>query len=1257
MAQIVLSEVGGVLGKQLLGSGFSAFGYQVSGAAIGSAIGAYAGAQIDQALLGPQISGPRIESLRIMESREGVGIPSVYGRMRVGGQVIWASRFKEQRETRSGGGKGGPKIEEYRYSVSFAVALCEGEIARIGRVWANGELLDLSEVNWRLYEGRGDQMPDPLIEAIEGAGHAPAYRGAAYIVFEDLALDAFGNRLPQLSFEVIRRAPPLAETVPLPDLVQAVNIIPASGEFVYDTEVVRGRTYPAIHYQQNANSAAARADMLVSLDQLEAELPNVSAAALTVGWFGDDLRAGSCQIRPGVELEEKETLPRNWQAGGVSRGGAYQISRSESGHSNYGGTPSDAGVIASIQEMSARGIAVTLTPFLLMDVPEGNGLPDPYGGAEQAAFPWRGRIVASADKSAVTRAEVDAFLGAAQADDFYEDGDRLLYRGDEGDWGYRRFILHTAHLAKLAGGVKAFLIGSEMAALTRLRDETGVHPFVEGLIALAADVKQVLGAGTKVSYAADWTEYGAYVPGDSSGDVLFPLDTLWADANVDFVGVDWYPPMGDWRNGAEHLDAQAGFEGADDPAYLTSQIEGGEAYDWYYATESDRNAQVRTPIIDTAHSEHWVFRAKDIADWHASAHHERPGGSRNAQPTDWIAGSKPVRLTEIGFPALDKGANSPNLFYDPKSSESALPPYSNGARDDILQRRALEVSLAHWQASPIVEQAAVWCWDARPWPAFPALSDVWSDGPNYQYGHWLNGRVSIGDLSAIVTDICARGGVEVDASRLSGIVDGYVLDGVSSVRGALEPLRAAFGFIVIERGGQIVFEMQGGAAAKIGLHELTGDGAQLTHRLLDKVPGALRLTYVDAGGEYQPATLQAVNTSGDRSYTLDAQIPMLLTEGQAELLAEHLLAKAGGGDSAKIGVSVGRSEIEAGDLIHLEGRDPVWRVTDISDGLARALQLETFVPPMLGPRGAATGNAVKPSVFGPPELFVIDGPALPGEESDTRPLVAASAEPWPGVVRVSAGPDASALTERAVLTQRSSMGVLLGDVPAGPIGRWDRAGALEVYIPGADVASGTEAAVLAGANVLLAETESGWELLSFLTADLIGADTYRLTGLLRGQQGSDAVGLQEGARCVLLNGALGRADVSPAELGLELAWSASGRGQVSASQIYEHQARASLPWRPGHLHAVPVAGGIALSWTRRSADISDSWALPEPANTGRFSVELIGADGSIARQEVESAHWLYEGDISAVTMARVAQIGTDGRVGAAAMIAISPNLS
>ncbi|WP_171293149.1 baseplate megatron protein TIM-barrel domain-containing protein, partial [Acinetobacter baumannii] len=100
-----------------------------------------------------------------------------------------------------------------------------------------------------------------------------------------------------------------------------------------------------------------------------------------------------------------------------------------------------------------------------------------------------------------------------------------------------------------------------------------------------------------------------------------------------------------------------------------------------------------------------------------------------------IPGMKPVRLSEFGCAAVDRGGNAPNLFQDPKSSEGRLPPHSSGARDDAVQRAALEAILAHYAApenNPVsavyggrmLEGADAWCWDARPYPAFPARADV-----------------------------------------------------------------------------------------------------------------------------------------------------------------------------------------------------------------------------------------------------------------------------------------------------------------------------------------------------------------------------------------------------------------------------------------------------------------------------------------------------------------------------------------------------
>ena len=70
-------------------------------------------------------------------------------------------------------------------------------------------------------------------------------------------------------------------------------------------------------------------------------------------------------------------------------------------------------------------------------------------------------------------------------------------------------------------------------------------------------------------------------------------------------------PLADWRDGLDHLDA-ASADAITDLDYLRGNVEGGEGFDWFYASAADREAQVRTPITDGAAGEPWVFRYKDI---------------------------------------------------------------------------------------------------------------------------------------------------------------------------------------------------------------------------------------------------------------------------------------------------------------------------------------------------------------------------------------------------------------------------------------------------------------------------------------------------------------------------------------------------------------------------------------------------------------------------------------------------------------------
>ncbi|GGA11150.1 hypothetical protein GCM10010923_22210 [Blastomonas marina] len=178
------------------------------GGPLGGAIGALAGRAIDSAFIGSTSrEGPRLAELALSTSSYGQPIAQVHGTMRAGGSIIWATDLRED-STVEGDGKGRPSTTTYSYSASFAVALSSRPIVRLGRVWADGNLLrgaagDLKVGGTiRVHSGGADQLPDPLIAADKGAS-CPAFRGIAYAVFEDLQLADYGNRIPALSFEIV----------------------------------------------------------------------------------------------------------------------------------------------------------------------------------------------------------------------------------------------------------------------------------------------------------------------------------------------------------------------------------------------------------------------------------------------------------------------------------------------------------------------------------------------------------------------------------------------------------------------------------------------------------------------------------------------------------------------------------------------------------------------------------------------------------------------------------------------------------------------------------------------------------------------------------------------------------------------------------------------------------------------------------------------------------------------------------------------
>ena len=1272
MATILLSAGGAALGASVGGSMAG-----LSTAVIGRAVGATLGRVIDQRLMGQGsdvIDAGQVDRFRLLGAGEGDPLPLVYGRMRVGGQVIWASEFSETAHV-SGGGKGAPaqpRTRRFGYRVSLAIALSEGEVTRIGRIWANGEEIPPDDLNLRLYSGSVDQLPDPMIEAIEGAGNVPAYRGTAYVVIENLELEPFGNRVPQFSFEVTRPEQPTQPQAALDPVfaIQGVTLIPGTGEYGLATTPVHFQDGPAARQSANINTPSAKADFSVALDTLNDELPNCGAASLVVSWFGNDLRCGACQVQPKVESRSRDGVNMPWQVSGVARANAAEIALWD-GRLVYGGTPSDQSVLEAIAAMKAAGKAVMFYPFILMDQLADNTLPNPYDPATtQPKLPWRGRITlslapgvaGSPDQSSTAEQEVAAFVGTVQASDFTISPGAVVYDGPA-EWSFSRFILHNAALCAAAGGVDAFCIGSELRGMTRLRGAQDQFVFVEHLRALAAQVRLLLGPEVKRSYAADWSEYSGMRPSATSEEWYFHLDALWADDNIDFIGIDNYMPLSDWRDGEGHLDAGAG--SIYDLDYLRSNVAGGEGFDWYYVTQGDRDQQIRSPITDGAHGEPWVYRVKDIEGWWRNPHHNRSADGRAATPTDWVPMSKPIWFTELGCAAVDKGTNQPNKFFDPRSSESRLPWHSSGARDDLIQMQYLRAMLSYWGAaqnnplSPVyggamvdTARAFVWALDLRPYPYFPNNVMLWNDGENYARGHWINGRISARSLASVVAEICTRAGLShFDVSGLYGLVRGFVVSDIAEARAALQPLMLRFGFDAVERGGVLVFRMRGGQAAlrleRSALAqspELDGTVEQLRAPEAE-MAGRVRLRFVQADSDFDVMAEEAVLAQQAHHAVSSTEVPIALTRSEGRQTAERWLTEAHvARETIRFALPKSLMHLGAGDVIELpadqaEGRG-LYRVDRIEYGahqLLEAVRIEpqVYVPADLPDELPKMRNFTAPLPVTP--LF-LDLPLMRGDETPHAPHIAVGGAPWPGSVAVYGAGEPSDYALRMTIDQRATLGQTQTPLYRAPAGIFDNGAPLVVRLSHGSLSAATPEALLGGANLLaVGDGHPGhWELIQFETCTLIAPQTYALGRRLRGQFGTEALMPDvwpEGAWAVLIDRAVAPLPMAPAQLGVQQHFRIGPARRPLDDAAFQavdfvFDGAGLRPYAPCHLNITRQLGGdLELSWIRRSRIDGDLWAgadVPIGEESERYEVTVLVAGTAVRQSQLSTPNWRYD---------------------------------
>ncbi len=481
----------------------------------------------------------------------------------------------------------------------------------------------------------------------------------------------------------------------------------------------------------------------------------------------------------------------------------------------YGGTPSDPSVVRCIRDLKSRGFRVVFYPFLLgtsASFPWRGRITSP-GDLTQTATNDVATFMGSAAVGDFTRDSINLTVDyAGPAGPFDWTFRRMILH-------YANLCVVAGGVSLFVIGSE--LRGLETlrgpawtkpGAVDGLGNAIWDYPMVAQLNVLANDVrstfdsagltKSLSGLESLITYSADWSNWMGWQHTGANGQ--WPhLDQLWANPNIDFVSFDNYMPLTDWTTGSGGLDAAnwkgPKFSGAWPPGptqlnglslsgppiiystpYLKSNIEGGQYFDWFYndsnnlgrgldprgtdlhvsLPEGDRLIQARNPYFPNQE----ILANKQLRWWWNNNHQavydsgDGQGFAPHGPKTQWDPNTKSIVTLEYGFAACDKSTNQPNVFFDPKSTESFTAYWSIWdpanelgylpRRDDTIQALALQAIYEYWNVDGNNESVGglpmlnwnfccVWNTDARPFPTFPILDSAWGDAGNWPQGLWI----------------------------------------------------------------------------------------------------------------------------------------------------------------------------------------------------------------------------------------------------------------------------------------------------------------------------------------------------------------------------------------------------------------------------------------------------------------------------------------------------------------------------------------
>jgi len=464
-----------------------------------------------------------------------------------------------------------------------------------------------------------------------------------------------------------------------------------------------------------------------------------------------------------------------------------------------------------------------------------------------------------------------------------------------------------------------------------------------------------------------------------------------------------------------------------------------------------------------------------------------------------------------------------------------------------------------------------------------------------------------------------------------------------SARAAIEPLAAAFAFDPIVSGGAARFSRRARKPAlALSEDDLVPDRegvlVRVTRGQESELPHEIALTFGDADNDYEAATVLSRRLEGWSQRRSENESAVMTNRAAAQRIADIWLEDAWTArETAEFRLAPQAAGVEPGDIVTLPGANAgrSWQILRMAEGhvrecFARAMDATIYdrAPPAYARRIRS-----KPRTPGPPHVVTLDL-AIARNQPTTTQYIAACADPWPGALTVYRNYGAS-LDPLVTLPAPATIGETLDDLGPGPVGRFDRGAHLTVKLYSGALAGVGDALALEGrANMAIKGPDGAWEIFAFAEAQLVARDSYRLSRLLRGLGGEEALAARTvaaGATVVLLDRAVVPLASGLSSIGVTLNLRVGGSGSASDASTYvaldaTATKKAFLPFAPVRPRAIATPAGIEIRFLRRGRLDSDAWEpieIPLGEDAESYAIEIVRPSGGPRSLAATSTSVLY----------------------------------